>query len=125
MSRVVSTEFYCDLSERNTVPAIQTDVAIGYLGQWYQVDIGEDALRIIKDLMNTIIANGRKVPGEQISRPKAKYPTGTAKALATEHNFRIRTWARANGWPDMAPRGVIPRAVIKAYNAAKPEDAMP
>lgn len=32
----------------------------------------------------------------------------------------IRTWAKANGWPDLKDRGRIPQEVEDAYNAANP-----
>lgn len=33
-------------------------------------------------------------------------------------NAKIRTWARANGWPDLGERGRIPEDAVEKYNAA-------
>lgn len=30
----------------------------------------------------------------------------------------VRTWAKANGWPDLSDRGSLPADIVKAYHAA-------
>ncbi len=119
MSRVISTEYFCDLSPHNTVPAVEPDLQIGFRGVWYSVDVGEDALKSITDLMDAVKANGRK---DQPGASRAKPVYGTAKQLVTAHNLRVREWARANGWPELAERGQIPHKAISAYNEAHPDD---
>lgn len=52
-------------------------------------------------------------------RVKTTSPTKGARRSKEELD-EIRTWAKANGWPDIKDRGRIPAEVEDAYNAANP-----
>lgn len=62
--------------------------------------------------------------GRPVVRAKASTPRDrTARSPRAERtsqgdNTRLRTWARANGWPDLPDRGRIPDAARNAFTAA-------
>lgn len=47
-------------------------------------------------------------------------PTSTSTKRSKEDLDKIRTWARAHGWPELKDRGRIPQEIEDAYSAANP-----
>lgn len=139
MSRTIDVSLWCDLSEADKVPAVLGDLAIGYKGVWYQVDIGEDALKSVADLMAVVRKRGRvagsevpKVPGGRtihgpiMGREPLAAGAKTPDRLSKErkvHLWRVRAWAQANGHDSVGPMGIVRRSIVDAYNEAHADDA--
>ncbi len=51
--------------------------------------------------------------------PAAGEASSSTSPADRELNRAIRTWARANGWPNMADFGRLPAEVVQAYERAR------
>lgn len=79
------------------------------------VDLTEAERAELDDLLRPYLSAGRR--GEQAApKPNRDIPATTAEERAV-----IRSWGHANGF-ELADRGIIPRAVYQAYQAAHGAD---
>jgi hypothetical protein len=113
---------WCDLSEEpDTDPAVAIDVLIGYQGETYAVDLGEDALKRIEELMTAVASRGRRVTGASGGSLHASLTPHQIRMVRTEHGRRVREWWRSRG-NDIGDTGSIPWDAVDAYNTANPKD---
>lgn len=85
----------------------------------YEIDLTEQHRSSLYDALETYMASGRQVHGEQ-AKPKparnGRQPARTDPAQLAA----IRAWGNENGHPTK-PRGRIPGAIVAAYEAAHQE----
>lgn len=99
-----------DLSGESNASTIK----LGADGNWYEIDLTDAERQELNLLLSAYLEVGRKASGPPSRR---LIPTTTATERA-----QIRTWATRQGY-DVAPRGVIPKRVYRAYIAAHDDQA--
>lgn len=87
------------------------ELSFGLDGADYTVDLTEANARKLRKALTPYLQAARKVKPEP-ARSKST-PRDRARL-----RVEIRTWARKNGWPDIADRGRVPEPVYDAYFAA-------
>lgn len=130
--RAITVNVFDDIDGPGVTPAVITDLAIGYKGQWYQVDLGERNLKLVTEFLEPIIIKARacdeapKRPGGTtlnheglagIETPRTQ-PSNTQREARTAWLKPRREWARVNGWPELSKFGTVPVKALEAYEAA-------
>lgn len=94
-------------------------VTFAFDGVSYEIDLSKKNRTALEKALKPYIAAGRKASsGRAATRGAGRSRRGTSAASHREELAAIRTWARANGWPDLGERGRIPQDVQDAYHAA-------
>ena len=85
-------------------------------GVTYEIDLSAGNALDLRNALAPWIAAGRRVGA---STPARTRTAGTRAAAARDRTGQsaLRTWARANGWPQLAKRGRIPADAKAAYAA--------
>lgn len=86
-------------------------ISFTYAGTSYELDLSSANAKKLDDFLAPYVDAARKVRGT--SRfPKSSIERGVKRDLQ-----KIRDWANSNGY-EVAPRGVIKKEVLDAYEAA-------
>lgn len=99
-------------SDLSGEPGAETTL-LGLKGVVMELDLTAGERAKLDEVLAPYIARGRKL-GPMTSRPATprKVPVSTP-----EERAEIRAWAKAEGY-EIADRGQIPNAVVKAYRTA-------
>lgn len=99
-------------------------VAFGVGGERYEIDLSPDNANAFKDMLGRYVSAARNVTRQPGSR--RGHATGSRRSgMDREQSLAIRTWAKNNGWPDLADRGRIPSDVVDAYHSNTPRPTIP
>ncbi|MEO6086606.1 MAG: Lsr2 family protein [Umezawaea sp.] len=85
-------------------------------GVHYEIDLNLANRQRLNAAFAEVIRHGRRV-GTRLRGPVSPASAGPARLTAQERSRAIRAWAARNGH-DLAPRGRIPDATAKAFDAA-------
>lgn len=91
-------------------------VTFSYRGQGFEIDLGSKNQQRFDSAMAEFISHARKASGAD--RPSSTSLHSQRAKRDPQELLAIRTWARANGWPDLSDRGRIPAEAEAAYSTA-------
>lgn len=96
-------------------------VHLGYDGVDYTLDLNEHNAARLGDILREFIAVATRISPDEVSRPRR----GRARSgnSVGSSGPKIREWAKENGY-EVSPRGRIPIEVVKAYQAANPDETL-
>ncbi len=101
--------------DKTEIPEGQSEtINFGLDGKSFEIDLSSEHAADLRLALKLYVEAGRKV--STTSRGQAKR-TGAGKVTQIESRNEIRTWARANGWPNLPERGRLPQGVSEAYQA--------
>ena len=97
------------------IDATQT-VTFGLDGIEYSIDLSDKNAGDLRDRLSRYRTQARRVGGRQRKIPgNTRTGTGESTAEKRQRAQAIRSWARKNGWPDIADRGRVSSEVATAY----------
>jgi hypothetical protein len=94
----------------------EATVSFGWQGKSYEIDLSRKNSRALEKALAPYIAAARPIRGS--SSGSRRPGRGSASAAGRPQLALVRSWARDNGYPDLADRGRIPVEVQSAYDAA-------
>lgn len=81
-------------------------------GKSYEIDLNDDHNTTLREALAPFVGAARKVGGGRMPSVRRIGSTASTRDLAA-----VRTWARANGWPDLGGRGRVPDEILNAYDS--------
>ena len=110
MGQKVEVLFICDVNDCGIADARTVTVSLD--GAAAEVELCAEHERELEEGVSWAMQIGRAL--------QARYEPVRRRARSGDRgtfgdNAAIRSWARANGWPDLGDRGRIPREVLEAY----------
>jgi hypothetical protein len=113
MGERISIKLYDDID--NTKDAT-TQVHFEYGGKRYRIDLCDENVALFDAAMQPYVRAARELAknGKPVTRRKKAEPSAREKR---ERNAEIRAWAIKKRY-EVSDRGIIPAAIIEAYEAA-------
>jgi hypothetical protein len=110
MARVETISLISDLDE--SVAADET-VTFALDGKAFEIDLSTGQAGLLRELLTPYVAAGRRARNGASRSVKT-----TARPGDRQAKDAVRSWARNNGFPELADRGRIPERVLAAYATA-------
>ena len=107
----VTTELVDDLDNTVIAPGQGGTVTFALDGTSYEIDLGTDNTRALRDALAPFIARARST-GRRASGARRTRSAGTSDTAV------VREWAQRNGYT-VGDRGRIPAEIREAYAAAQ------
>lgn len=87
-------------------------VSFGLDGVSYEIDLGGDNAKRLRDVLQPFVEQARRVPTAGRGRGRR-----SRAASSRERSAEIRAWAKAHG-RKVSERGRIPQSIVDEYEAA-------
>lgn len=107
MAQRIVTQLVDDTTGEEIQPGDGETITFAIDGQNYSLDLTRENAEAFRSLFSDYIAVAAKTSSPRRSTSKKRQPAG--------HTAELRTWARANGWPDLGDRGRVPADAQAAY----------
>lgn len=100
-----------------TTSASVETVAFGLDGVSYEIDLGDDNARKLREYLDDFIRAARRTGGRARRSTSTVSSRTNGAGRSREQTQAIREWAKRNGH-EVSDRGRIPTAVVDAFEAA-------
>jgi hypothetical protein len=119
-------EVTCDMCHAVLDPtSAKPERSFAIEGQTYRIDLCVMHANELEAVLAPFVASARTgsaARGRGRATSRRRVPRSGRRSTGPSE---IRTWARANGFPNVSDRGRVPREILSAFQAAKAGSAAP